>query len=185
MRFIQYLEAEGNQRVGCTSSDAGCVRRLDGVASMVALAQAAFEHSGSLEPVAETRFGLLEATPLGRMLEGLRVLTPLSHDDPAHCLVSGTGLTHLGSAATRDAMHQKVNAQEEACPSDSMRMFKAGLDGGRPPAGQVGAQPEWFYKGDGSIVVAPGAALPSPAFAPDVGREPELVGLAPGSVRTL
>jgi hypothetical protein len=99
------------------------------------------------------------------------------HDDPAHCLVSGTGLTHLGSAATRDAMHAKVGAQPEAVLTDSMRMFKWGLDGGRPPAGQAGAQPEWFYKGDGRIVAAPGAPLQSPAFALDAGEEPEIVGL--------
>ena len=32
-----------------------------------------------------------------------RVLPPIDHPDPAHLLVTGTGLTHLGSAATRDA----------------------------------------------------------------------------------
>ncbi|MBX3607008.1 MAG: hypothetical protein KF788_17145, partial [Piscinibacter sp.] len=177
MRFIQYLDDDGNQRVGCTSSDAGRVRRLDGTASMVALAQAAWEHGRTVTQMAEARLGALEATPLARLLDGLRVLTPLTHDDPAHCLVSGTGLTHLGSAATRDAMHQKVGAQPEEALSDSMRMFKWGLDGGRPAPGEAGVQPEWFYKGDGRNVVAPGAPLPSPAFALDAGEEPELVGL--------
>ena len=177
MRFIQYLDDDGNQRVGCTSTDAGRVRRLDGTASVLALAQAAFEHGRSLAQIAEPRLGALEATPLARLLDGLRVLTPLTHDDPAHCLVSGTGLTHLGSAATRDAMHQKVGAQPESALSDSMRMFKWGLDSGRPAPGQAGVQPEWFYKGDGRCVVAPGAPLPSPWFALDAGEEPELVGL--------
>ncbi|MCW5667922.1 MAG: FAH family protein [Piscinibacter sp.] len=177
MRFIQYLDDDGNQRVGCTSTDAGRVRRLDGTASLLALAQSAWELGRSLTQLAETRLGALEATPLARLLDGLRVLTPLMHDDPAHCLVSGTGLTHLGSAATRDAMHAKVGAQPESALSDSMRMFKWGLEGGRPPAGQPGVAPEWFYKGDGRIVVAPGAPLPSPSFALDAGEEPELVGL--------
>lgn len=177
MRFIQYVDDDGNQRVGCTSTDAGRVRRLDGTASLLALAQAAWEHGRSLTQLAETRLGALEAAPLAKLLEGLRVLTPLMPDDPAHCLVSGTGLTHLGSAATRDAMHAKVGAQPEAALSDSMRMFKWGLDGGRPAPGQAGVQPEWFYKGDGRIVVAPGAPLVSPVFALDAGEEPELVGL--------
>lgn len=177
MRFIQYLDDDGNQRVGCTSTDTGRVRRLDGTASLLALAQSAWELGRSLTQLAETRLGALEATPLARLLDGLRVLTPLMHDDPAHCLVSGTGLTHLGSAATRDAMHAKVGAQPESALSDSMRMFKWGLEGGRPPAGQAGVAPEWFYKGDGRIVVAPGAPLPSPSFALDAGEEPELVGL--------
>src|SRR5699024_1413550 len=43
--------------------------------------------------------------------------------------------------------------------------------------GEVGAQPEWFYKGDGSIVVRPGADLPLPNFAEDGGEEPEIAGL--------
>ena len=36
-----------------------------------------------------------------------------------------------------------------------MQMFKWGVEGGRPPNGAgPGAQPEWFYKGDGDCVVA-------------------------------
>ncbi|MCY1423942.1 hypothetical protein D9M71_396700 [compost metagenome] len=104
------------------------------------------------------------------------MLPPLDHEDPAHCLVSGTGLTHLGSASTRDKMHQQ-KAQDEAAMTDTMRMFKWGVEGGKPGAGKVGAQPEWFYKGDGGIVVRPGADFPLPAFAEDAGEEPELVGL--------
>ena len=79
-----------------------------------------------------------------------RVRSPLHHPDPAHCLVSGTGLTHLGSAAARDAMHQKLRQQaEQGTLTDSMRMFQWGVEGGKPAPGQAGAQPEWFYKGDG------------------------------------
>jgi hypothetical protein len=58
-----------------------------------------------------------------------------------------------------------------------MKMFKLGLDGGKPAGGGAGVQPEWFYKGDGSAVVAPGAALALPAFALDGGDEAEVVGL--------
>ena len=42
-----------------------------------------------------------------------RVLPPLDHEDPAHCLISGTGLTHLGSASSRDKMHQQ-NISDQA-----------------------------------------------------------------------
>jgi hypothetical protein len=38
-------------------------------------------------------------------------------------------------------------------------------------------QPEWFYKGNGTIVAAPGAPIPSPAFAKDAGEEPEMAGI--------
>jgi hypothetical protein len=58
-----------------------------------------------------------------------------------------------------------------------MKMFRMGLEGGKPGAGKVGVQPEWFYKGDGSIVAAPGKPLVSPAFAEDGGEEPEVAGI--------
>lgn len=52
-----------------------------------------------------------------------------------------------------------------------------GLEGGRPAASQIGAQPEWFYKGNGHSAVDPGMALTSPGFALDGGEEPELAGI--------
>ena len=88
----------------------------------------------------------------GLLAEG-RVLPPLDHPDPAHCLVTGTGLTHLGSAEARDKMHQKLAGKAEDL-SDSMKMFRLGLEGGKPKDGKPGVQPEWFYKGDGAALVA-------------------------------
>ena len=111
-----------------------------------------------------------------KVIDEKRLLPPLTHPDPAHMLVSGTGLTHLGSADTRNAMHAKLEQKEEAL-TDSMKMFKLGVEGGKPQQGETGAQPEWFYKGDGSIVIAPETAIPVPPFAQDAGEEPELVGL--------
>ncbi len=102
------------------------------------------------------------------------LLAPIDHEDPAHLLVSGTGLTHLGSAEGRDKMH-KADAADQA--TDSMRMFLMGEAGGRPTPGEVGVQPEWFYKGDGSILVAPGRPFAMPAFAEDGGEEPEIAGV--------
>ncbi len=56
-------------------------------------------------------------------------------------------------------------------------MFRMGLEGGKPEKGEEGVQPEWFYKGNGTAVAAPGAPIPSPAFAKDAGEEPEIAGL--------
>ena len=111
------------------------------------------------------------------LLEKGRVLPPVDHPDPAHLLVTGTGLTHLGSAAARDSMHAKAAENDEATLTDSMKMFRMGLEGGKPAKGQTGVQPEWFYKGDGSFVAAPGKALVSPAFGEDGGEEPEVAGI--------
>ncbi|BCB71525.1 hypothetical protein HMEPL2_18760 [Vreelandella aquamarina] len=130
------------------------------------------------QPLSDTVAAALTDTRLNyqALVDAKRLLPPLTHADPAHCLVTGTGLTHLGSADTRSAMHAKAQAAEEDM-TDSMRMFKLGVDSGKPVAGEIGAQPEWFYKGDGQCVVAPEAEIPSPAFAEDAGEEPELAGL--------
>ncbi|SEM58347.1 hypothetical protein SAMN04488003_1022 [Loktanella fryxellensis] len=101
------------------------------------------------------------------------MLPPLFHPDPAHTCLTGTGLTHLGSAATRAAMHEKADKAE----TDSMKMFRWGIDGGKPAGDVPGMQPEWFYKGNGHALIAPGAALPSPSFALDGGEEPEIAGV--------
>lgn len=111
---------------------------------------------------------------LAQALAQGRMLLPLDHPDPAHLHLTGTGLTHLGSAATRNAMHAKLDGDDL---TDSMKMFRMGLEGGKPDTGQIGAQPEWFYKGNGHAAVAPGAALDSPGFALDAGEEPEIAGL--------
>ncbi len=104
-----------------------------------------------------------------------RILAPIDHPDAAHLVLAGTGLTHLGSAEGRDKMHKQ--AAEAAHQTDSMRMFLEGVAGGKPAAGEVGQQPEWFYKGDGSQLVGPGQPLNMPAFAQDGGEEPELAGV--------
>ena len=98
---------------------------------------------------------------------------PLRHPDPSRMFLTGTGLTHTGSAAARDAMHAPAEGL-----SDSMKMFRMGLEGGRPAPGAVGVQPEWFYKGTGVQAVAPGDPLTSPAFALDGGEEPEIAGFS-------
>jgi hypothetical protein len=89
--------------------------------------------------------------------------------------LTGTGLTHLGSASARDAMHAKLAGTEAL--TDSMKMFRMGLEGGRPAPGSVGVQPEWFYKGNGHTAVAPGRPLTAPGFAEDGGEEPEVAGV--------
>ncbi|MDC7828548.1 MULTISPECIES: AraD1 family protein [Pseudomonas] len=173
MHLIQFEDQQGQRRVGVV--ERGEVQQVRGATSTRTLALQAIRAGVSLESQVQT-LGLEPGPAYAELLDGGRLLPPLDHEDPAHCLVTGTGLTHLGSAATRDKMHQQ-NSQEEAKLTDSMRMFKWGVEGGRPATGTAGAQPEWFYKGDGGILVRPGADIPLPEFAEDAGEEPELTGL--------
>ena len=172
MRLLQYLDA-GRARVARITAD-GAVAPLARFETMYQLARKSILERRGLEEVAaaEPVDAPLAYTDL---LRDGRLLPPLTHPDPAHCLVSGTGLTHLGSAAARDSMHAKLDKADTEL-TDSMKMFKAGLEGGKPTGNEPGTQPEWFYKGNGRNVVACGHALLSPDFAEDHGEEPEIVG---------
>jgi hypothetical protein len=176
VRLVQYLGSDGQTAVGQICADGKRVLPLNGINSTYDLAQSALAAGESLDQAVGRRLAS-EAVAYDSLLTQLRLLPPLTHPDSAHCLVSGTGLTHLGSASTRDAMHSLAATDEPSKLSDSMRMFRAGIEGGRPAPDQAGVQPEWFYKGHGDILVAPGAPLIWPSFALDGGEEPELVGL--------
>jgi hypothetical protein len=103
-----------------------------------------------------------------------RLLPPVDHPiEPARCLVSGTGLTHLGSAKNRQAMHSATEAEM----NDSMKIFKWGVEGGRPAPGRIGIAPEWFYKGNGAMLRAHGELLFVPGYAEDGGEEAEIAGV--------
>lgn len=149
-------------------------RRVNGAASVYSLAQSAIAAGRSLsDEIAAC--GLGEVIDLAKAAAEGRLMLPVMHPDPAHLHMTGTGLTHLGSASARDAMHAKLTG--DATLTDSMKMFRMGLEGGKPPIGTVGAQPEWFYKGNGHAAVAPGAVLTAPGFAEDGGEEPEIAGV--------
>jgi hypothetical protein len=154
--------------------DNGEARLVKGAKSVYALALEAVRAGKPLNAVIKER-GRGETVDLKAAYREGRVMSPIRHPDPAHLYVTGTGLTHLGSAATRDAMHKTVNAEEKL--TDSMKMFRMGVEGGKPADGKPGVQPEWFYKGNGTMIVDPGKPLSSPAFALDAGEEPEVAGI--------
>jgi hypothetical protein len=107
-----------------------------------------------------------------------RLLAPIDvPGEPSRLTVSGTGLTHLGSAKDRQAMHKVDNQSAAEILTDSMRMFHWGVEGGRPTPGEIGIAPEWFYKGTGGIMRAPFEPLTVPAYAEDGGEEAELAGI--------
>ncbi|HKW19688.1 MAG TPA: AraD1 family protein [Terriglobales bacterium] len=107
-----------------------------------------------------------------------KIMPAIDHPEPSRCSVSGTGLTHLGSARDRQAMHATPPAAAELEQlTDSMKMFRSGLAGGRPEPGYIGTSPEWFYKGTGSGLRAHGEALFVPSYAEDGGEEAEIAGI--------
>ena len=150
-------------------------REVVGATSTYALALEAANSGRRIADVIASRGLGGEHDPAAVAREG-RYLPPITHPDPTHLHLTGTGLTHLGSAATRDGMHAEVKKVEIGA-TDTMKMFRMGIEGGKPEAGKAGVQPEWFYKGNGHTLAAPGQPLVSPAFALDHGEEPEMAGI--------
>lgn len=171
LRLVQLRLSDGSRAVASlTEEGAWLVSDANSTRSLAEAAIAAGH--GLAEQVAAQGLGA-EVDVAAALAEG-RVLPPIDHDDPAHLFLTGTGLTHLGSAEERDRMHAKLSAENL---TDSMKMFKLGVEGGKPAPGEAGVAPEWFYKGDGSTLTAPEADLISPAFALDGGDEAEIAAL--------
>ncbi len=174
MKLIQFISSENKRSAGIV--DNNLIHVLQGVATTYQLFQEASRHGVSpAEKALALTSGHSEA--YDALLKEGRVLVPLDHPDPYHTWVTGTGLTHLGSATSRDAMHQQTGKQPDGALTDSMKMFRMGLENGTMRGGVPASQPEWFYKGNGLSVVHPGQPLLRPAFALDGGEEPEVVGL--------
>lgn len=173
MRLVQLFD--GRER-SVAMVEEPRLRIVDKFRSVYALALAAIDGQISLAEVVKSHLSK-QAIEYDMAYFGGRqwkLLPPLDHPGvPSRCLVSGTGLTHLGSAKNRNAMH----GADAAEMTDSMKMFRAGVEGGRPAAGKIGAVPEWFYKGTGSMLQSPGEALCIPNYAEDGGEEAEIAGL--------
>jgi hypothetical protein len=96
-----------------------------------------------------------------------------------HCWVTGAGVTHRQGPATErpDANGREADKTAEEPKSDGARLHAAGLAGGKPAPGELGAHTEWFYKGNGACVVASERPLAAPDFALSCGEEAEIVAL--------
>jgi hypothetical protein len=172
-RLIQI--AKGKDR-GVAIVEEPHLRLLHQAASIYALAQEAFATGVKLTALVQQKLSnlVLEYDAIYTGQSEWRILPPIDHpEEPSRCLVSGTGLTHLGSARDRQDMH--AIASEDL--TDSMKMFRWGIAGGRPAAGQIGTPPEWFYKGTGTTLRAHNQPLEIPSYAEDGGEEAEIAGI--------
>lgn len=170
MGLVQFVTQEGTKAVAQVVGDK--LQLISRFSSTYGLAQHAISQGISLEVLIENHL-TAEQVDYAEVLRSNRLLPPINHPNPAHFWITGTGLTHSGSATTRDAMHKAL--QQENL-SDSMKMFQMGLDGGKPQGNEKGVQPEWFYKGNGTSVVPPNGEIDLPDYAMDGGEEPEVAG---------
>ena len=173
MRLIQ-LQKQAARRVVLVEEPR--LRLLSDVTSIHELATMAMAAGEKLASIVRKHVSndVLDYEPIYLGTSEWRVLPAIDHpQEPSRCLVSGTGLTHMGSARGRQMMHS--TASEEL--TDSMKMFRWGMEGGRPAPQCVGTPPEWFYKGSGPILRAHNEALEIPFYSEDGGEEAEIAGV--------
>src|ERR1700723_1795403 len=172
-RLIQ-IKKKGIRRVALVEEPN--IRVLDNCSSIYELAHIAIAAHMKLSEAARQRARLepIDYAPIYNGSSEWRLLPAIDHpEESSRCLISGTGLTHLGSARGRQSMH--ATATEDL--TDSMKMFRWGVEGGRPAEGNIGIAPEWFHKGSGYALRAHGEPLDIPAYAEDGGEEAEIAGV--------
>jgi hypothetical protein len=199
LRIVQLSHADHGRRVAAV--DEPRLRLLGQCSNVFELATLAIRSNRRLRAVIEE---LLSAEQLDydEVYEGRsawRLAPPIDHPQPSRCHVMGTGLTHKGSAENRDSMHEGAGSHPEGArqrarsadsesllhapgsplpaQTDSMKMFQIGIEGGRPVPGRVGAAPEWFFKGTGTILRAHSEPLTVPSHGLDGGEEAEIAGV--------
>ena len=112
------------------------LRLLDSYSSVYELAHSAIARGMTLNELARqrARHELISYDPIYSNESDWKLLPAIDQpEDPARCLISGTGLTHLGSARNRQSMH----AKKDEDLTDSMKMFRLGVEGGRPAPGSL------------------------------------------------
>src|SRR5215213_10257999 len=101
IRLVQFFEADGNRAVALVSERVDELRVIEGYARVYDLALAAIRARQSLATFVQAHLSRT-SVEYERIISEQRLLPPLDHPNPAHCLVSLTGLTHMGSAQSRD-----------------------------------------------------------------------------------
>jgi hypothetical protein len=180
MILMQFVSSEArnsgsgypSDRVGAWNRQTNDIEILEGVATVLELAQQALACSLPLQELVSQRLSG-DFVAYDELVASGCLRPPISHPEPARCWVTGTGLTHLDAALARN----KMAGGDDTHASDSLKMFRAGLAGGKPPPGAIGAQPEWYFKGNGASLVTTGQDLRAPSFAYDAGEEPEVAGV--------
>lgn len=170
LRVSQFIDDNGH-RAMCATDCHGVSRVLRGTADLRTLALEAILADRSLTDLIGERT-TDTVVDLEAALENNRVLVPVDHPDPAHLLVSGSGLSHKSWLAC-----EPDHGSDESAWPPHYKILMLGQRGGKPPTGTFGSQPEWFYKGTGDILVPPGGAIPHPDWGHGIGEEAEIAGI--------
>ncbi len=175
MRLVQLSHQKDGRKLALVSEPT--LRVLNRFHTAHDLASEAIRKKGDIGNLVKQHLSEIELAydPIYQGRSDWKLLPSFDHpSQPLALQLSGTGLTHKASAENRQKMHE---AGEGQALTDSMKIYLMGVEGGRPEPGKVGVQPEWFYKGNGTLVRGHGSALEIPSYGDDGGEEPEIAGI--------
>ncbi len=203
MRFVQVLRKKDSSRRLLLCSDdrnpesgrlIDVTSRIPGLDSVwLFYKKLLFTGSGEGDLVGSVQ-SLLGESLDGNSIEGKDVVVAPGEGNPDSCEYSllppidqpenpwafqlwGAGVTHKRSA---DAREEEALSHLGRSIDIYDRMYVAGVDGGRPESGEVGAKPEIFFKGNGNQVVGSGGELKVAELSRRLSPEPELVAFFVG-----
>lgn len=175
MRLVQLIHPEEGRKIAKVEEPN--LRIIGNFQSIFDLADNAVKNNGNLSEAVDKNLTdtILSYDSIYNLVSDWKLLPSFDHPlDPTKILLSGTGLTHKASAENRDKMHEQI---ENDKLTDSMKIYRMGVESGHPPLGNIGVQPEWFYKGTGVVLKAHGETLTIPPYGDDGGEEPEIAGV--------
>ena len=175
MRLVQLKHIEHGRRIAVVQEPE--LQLIENFASVYDMAHAAIKNTKKMSTLINENLSgeRLAYDPIYEGQSNWKVLPSFDHpEDPLKCMLAGTGLTHKASAINRQKMHE-VTSEDEL--TDSMKMYMRGVESGHTKKGEIGVQPEWFYKGNGSVLKGYGDFLEIPSYGNDGGEEPEIAGI--------
>lgn len=173
LRLVQYLSEEGGRKVAIVE-EGGTLVPLKAVDSVYGLAHRAIAEKSTLRALALEFADRQRPEAYEPVRASGRLLTPLDHPvDPGHCLVSGTGLTHIGRGVGRE---RRLAALAAPNLTAQQEMLRAALENGTQLPD--GMPPEWCYKGDGDSLRASECDAELPSFGKDLSDQAEIAALS-------
>ena len=113
---------ENQQYVGIVLKDSNRLLALKEPITLYALCQKAIAQNMGLQTLLE-QMASNTSYPYDNFLKEYKILVPIFHPDPTHCIISGTGLTHHNSQILRGHMHE---AKEEHL-NDAQKVYLSGF----------------------------------------------------------
>ena len=106
MRLVQFKMPDGSRQVGRVSEDGNHLHPLEGDRHRAGAGRSGDRaRRASIADAGRRADRRRDGSTMTSCCSEGRVLAPLDHPEPARFLVTGTGLTHTGSAAARNQMH--------------------------------------------------------------------------------